>query len=236
MNPRHEALVGLVVPGPDRPELLDSREEVLDLVPPTVHLPVVLAGYLPVPRRGNYRCRAALVQIPEQTVRIERPVADDDLERWVLRKLRHPCEVMRLAGKDHETDEAAKRIRDRDDLARQASPGTAESARRRNRLNTLFQLPKCAGRSRHGNPVRHRHSTASRNRLLSAAVTPGSVALKLFRQTRPPHSTVQSWFICHPARLTCAAVPAVVEAGKASIDTKRNPIVNRPKSLLVLQV
>jgi hypothetical protein len=45
---------------------------------------------------------------------------------------------------------------------------------RRNRLKTLFQLPNSAGRSRQGNPARIRHSTASRNRRLSFAVTPRS--------------------------------------------------------------
>ena len=43
---------------------------------------------------------------------------------------------------------------------------------RRKRLNTLFQRPNPSGRSRHGEPVRTRHSTASRNSRLSRAVTP----------------------------------------------------------------
>src|SRR3954449_13064737 len=48
---------------------------------------------------------------------------------------------------------------------------------RRNRWKTLFQRPNSPGRSRHGAPVRTRHSTASRNRRLSLAVAPGSDAL-----------------------------------------------------------
>ena len=50
-------------------------------------------------------------------------------------------------------------------------------AHRRKRWKTLFQLPNAGGRSRHGDPARTRHKTASKNRRLSAAVTPRSVAL-----------------------------------------------------------
>src|ERR1043165_9688828 len=45
------------------------------------------------------------------------------------------------------------------------------------RLKTLFQLPKQAGRSRHGLPVRTIHSTASTKRRLSPPLRPGSVGL-----------------------------------------------------------
>ena len=92
---------------------------------------------------------------------------------------------------------------------------TPERAQRRNRLNTLFHLPKCAGTSRHGDPVRIRQSTASRNCRLFAAVTPGSV------------STVLSGFVGHSAHLACAAVLAVVDAKMASVRTNCNPMVNR---------
>ena len=105
-----------------------------------------------------------------------------------------------------------------------------ENARRLNRLNTLLHLPKRAGRSRHGDPVRIRQSTSSRKWRLSAAVTPGSVALPSNMGSTSAHmasvSTVLSGFICHSARLACAAVLAVVEAMVASIRTNRNPIVN----------
>src|SRR5918997_2386806 len=54
---------------------------------------------------------------------------------------------------------------------------TPARTQRRNRWNTLFHLPNPLGRSRHGDPVRTRHSTASRNSRLSLAVTPLSDAL-----------------------------------------------------------
>src|SRR3712207_2183283 len=54
---------------------------------------------------------------------------------------------------------------------------TPARPQRRKRWNTLFQLPNPGGRSRQGRPVRTRHSTASRKRRLSFAVTPLSEAL-----------------------------------------------------------
>jgi hypothetical protein len=54
---------------------------------------------------------------------------------------------------------------------------TPASAHLRKRRNTLFQLPNGFGRSRHGNPVRTRHKTASRNNRLSLPVAPLSPGL-----------------------------------------------------------
>src|SRR3954453_14281818 len=68
---------------------------------------------------------------------------------------------------------------------------TPPFTQRRKRWKTLFQWPKSLGRSRHGTPVRTRHSTASRKRRLSLAVAPGSQALPgnsgaIFSQTASP--------------------------------------------------
>src|SRR3546814_1857485 len=50
---------------------------------------------------------------------------------------------------------------------------TSALTQARYRLNTVFQLPKKAGRSRHGLPVRAIHSTASTKRRLSLPLRPG---------------------------------------------------------------
>jgi hypothetical protein len=42
------------------------------------------------------------------------------------------------------------------------------------RVYVVCQLPNSAGKSRHGEPVRTIHNTASKNRRLSCAVAPGS--------------------------------------------------------------
>ena len=76
---------------------------------------------------------------------------------------------------DHAVDENVLEV----ELVRQGVENTLEDARERpeaEALEALFQLPKRSGRSRQGDAVRDRQRTASRNRRLSAAVTPGSVA------------------------------------------------------------
>ena len=197
MNRRREACVRLVVSRGHRSELFEFRKQILDLVSPLVHLAVMIPGIRPVLPRGNHRLRAAAFDLPEQPVRVECLVPNQDLERQILQKLRRPGKAVRLTWKDHEPHKVAERVRNRDDLSGQASPGTAdslaagpplapaafwcvetmvpsmnthskpdssdnklntcsktpESAQRRNRLNTLFQLPKRAGRSRHGDPA-----------------------------------------------------------------------------------
>src|SRR3990172_1708159 len=51
---------------------------------------------------------------------------------------------------------------------------TPRSDQRANRLYTEFHCPKLLGRSRHGQPARAIHNTASTNRRLSSPVRPGS--------------------------------------------------------------
>ena len=59
-------------------------------------------------------------------VSVERPVPDDGPEPEILEKGGHPRKVVRPAGKDHEPHEAAERVHDRHDLARQAAPATSD--------------------------------------------------------------------------------------------------------------
>src|SRR5712675_2510104 len=65
-------------------------------------------------------------------------------------------------------------------VSEQASKSLANTSaltQSRQRLKTVFQLPKSGGRSRHGLPVRTIQSTASTNRRLSLPLRPGSVGL-----------------------------------------------------------
>jgi hypothetical protein len=54
---------------------------------------------------------------------------------------------------------------------------TPVSPQRLKRVYVVCQLPNSAGKSRHGEPVRTIHNTASKNRRLSCAVAPGSPGL-----------------------------------------------------------
>jgi len=91
--------------------------------------------------------------------------------------------------------------------------GTPERTQRRNRLDTLFQFPDRSGRSRHGDPVRNRQSTASGRRRLSAAGPPGSDFLPAGMSPIRAHilsaGTVPAAFMMSPACSARAAVPAV---------------------------
>src|SRR5918995_1050492 len=53
------------------------------------------------------------------------------------------------------------------------------------RRNAVLQFPKCAGRSRHGLPVRTIQSTASTKPRLSLPLRPGSVGLPMRLHLRP---------------------------------------------------
>ena len=116
---------------------------------------------------------------------------------------------------------------DSSDKALKTRSKTPFRAQRRNRLNTLFQLPKRPGRPRRGDPVRNRRSAAPGNCLLSAAVTPGSAALPGSMGPARAHmasvSAVLSAFICHSARSAFAAVPAVIAA-----ENGINPLDSQP--------
>lgn len=54
---------------------------------------------------------------------------------------------------------------------------TSAVTQSRKRLKTVFHLPKAAGKSRQGLPVRAIHKTASKNSRLSPPLRPGSVGL-----------------------------------------------------------
>ncbi len=189
-----------------------SREEILDLVPPIVHLPVVLSGIRPAPPPRAPR-------VPRTATPRRTPRPRSKLRNRDRREGPAPRKAARRAGKDREADQASERVVD-----------ALEDARKR--LDTLFWLPKRSGRSRQGDPARNRRSAASGNSRLSAAVAPGSVALPgsmcSVRARMASASAVLSAFICHPALSACAAVAAVVAAKPAWIRVNRNPIVNRP--------
>ena len=98
---------------------------------------------------------------------------------------------MRLARQDYEPHRVAERVRKRDDLAGQTTPGATDSlapgspgapaafwcAWTTVPSMKLFHLPNLSGRSRQGAPTRIRQSTVSMKSLLSLPVPPGSVFL-----------------------------------------------------------
>ena len=204
---------GLVAARRDRPELLDSREEVLHQAPPLVHLPAMFPERRPVPPRRDHRLRAASVRVLEQPVRIERLVADVGPEREVIERGGHPGKFVPLDNLA--VDEHALEV----ELLRQdvgnalENPGMHPAAEP---LEDASRMPNRSGRSRHGDPVRNRDSTASMKKRLSADVPSGSDALPgrmgSIRAHMASVSTVLSAFVVLLANVpvACAAVPAVI--------------------------
>ena len=119
----------LVVASSDRPELLDFREIILDLMPPFVHLLVMVTRVFPVRFRRNHGRRAARVEIRHQPVGVEGLVADQCPEIHALQKRRRSRQVVGLARKELEADQVAQRVDQRHDLGRQASPGSPDRLR-----------------------------------------------------------------------------------------------------------
>ncbi len=123
---RRETCIGLVIPRRDRAELLDFRKEILNLMPPAVHIAVVIPNLPPILFRGNHRLGAALLKLLEQLVRVERPVGYQSPEGQALDNLRRPDEIMLLTGKNHELHQVTERVHDRDDFTGQTAPGTPD--------------------------------------------------------------------------------------------------------------
>ena len=121
MNRRGETGIGPALAGGDRPELLDSCEDVLDLVPPFAHLPVMIPGLGTAPPRGNHRRRSGILDLLDQPFGIESLVADKGTVAEILQKCRHAGEIMRLAGKDNEPHGKSQGVHDGHDLAGQAA-------------------------------------------------------------------------------------------------------------------
>src|SRR5246500_5601546 len=221
MDHRGEALIGLVGAHGDAFELLEPAEEVLDEMPPFVHLLIDGERLCAARMLGDDDLGAARVEIGDNGVAVERLVGDQRVEGQSLDERRHAHGVEALSRQKHEAHEIAERIGEGQDFGGHAalrtadrltlSPpfapcpwrwtltmvastmaysmsGSSETAsnsrfqisaftQSRKRVNTLFQWPNAAGRSRQGLPVRAIHNTASTKSRLFLPLRPGSPGL-----------------------------------------------------------
>jgi len=76
-----EALIGFVAAQGDALELLELAEEVLDQVPPLVHLAVDVERFSAARMLRDHDLGAALVQVSDDVVAVKRRVRDQRLER-----------------------------------------------------------------------------------------------------------------------------------------------------------
>src|SRR4249920_3636176 len=211
-----EALIGFIGAQRDAFELLEPAEEVLDQMPPFVHLRVDGERRCAARMLGDDDRGAARVEIGDDGIAVEGLVGDQRVEGQSLDERRNANRVEALSRQQHKAHEIAERIGERQDFGGHAAfraadglalrppfapwpwrwtltmvastmaysmSGSSEQASKsrrktsaltqsRYRLKTVFHLPKKAGRSRHGLPVRTIHRTASTNSRLSLPLRP----------------------------------------------------------------
>lgn len=71
--------------------------------------------------RWDDRCNCAVIQSRSQPVGIEGPVGQKVVGGETVDQVRHPAQIMRLAGQQPEINRIAERIRQRQDLGRDAA-------------------------------------------------------------------------------------------------------------------
>ena len=121
MNSRREAGCGLVVPGPNRTELLDFGEDILDLVPFPVGVSVKGARKYSVFPRRNHRLNSTFCEQIQQGVRVKVSITDQCRELHRVQERRYRDEIVALVGQDDKTDQFSNYVRQRDHLARQTA-------------------------------------------------------------------------------------------------------------------
>jgi len=116
-----EALIGLVGAHGDAFELLELSKEVLDQVPPFVHLLVDGERLCATRMLGNNDLGAARVELGDNGVAVERLVGDQRVEGQSLDERRHTHCVEALSWQKHEAYEIAERIGERQDFGGHAA-------------------------------------------------------------------------------------------------------------------
>jgi hypothetical protein len=116
-----EALIGLVGAHGDAFELLELAEEVLDEMPPFVHLFVDGERLCAARMLGDDDLGAARVEFGDDGVAVERLVGDQRVEGQSLDERRHAHRVEALSRQKHEAHEIAKRIGERQDFGGHAA-------------------------------------------------------------------------------------------------------------------
>ena len=126
MDDGSEARVGLVVARGDATELFEPLEQILDEMPPLVHVGIVRDGHLAVLLGRDDGERAPLVEFGAQGIVVERLVANERRELDVCDQRLDADAVVTLAWKKNEADQIAQRICERHDLGGQAAARAAD--------------------------------------------------------------------------------------------------------------
>src|SRR5208282_1956328 len=120
-----EALIGFIGAHGDALELLELAEEILDQMSPFIHF--LVDGERPCAARmlGDDDLGAALIEVGDDGVRVERLVGDERVELQSLDQRRDADGVETLPRQEYETHEVAERIGERKDFGGHAAFGAA---------------------------------------------------------------------------------------------------------------
>ena len=121
-----EALICLVGAHGDAFELFELGEEVLDEMPPFVHLLVDGERLCAARMLGDDGLGAARVDVGDNGVAVERLVGDQSVEGQSLDQRRNADCVKALSWQKFKTHEIAKRIGERQDFGGRATFRTAD--------------------------------------------------------------------------------------------------------------
>src|SRR6201996_5278667 len=173
MDHRGEALIGLVGAHGDAFELLEPSEEVLDQVPPFVHLLVDGERLCATRMLGDHDLGAARVEFGDNGVAVECLVGDQRIEGQSLDERRHAHRVEALSRQKYEAHEIAERISKRQDFGGHAALRTADCLA----LSPPFapcpwRWTLTMGASTMAYSMSGSSATASKSRLKTSALTP----------------------------------------------------------------
>src|SRR2546429_4902946 len=121
-----EALIGLAGAHCDTFELLELAEEVLDEMPPFVHLLVEGERLCATRMLGDHGLGAARVEIGDDAAAVERLIGDQRVEGQSLDERRHGHCVEALSRQKHEAHEIAERIGEGQDFGGHTAFRTAD--------------------------------------------------------------------------------------------------------------
>ena len=126
MDHGRKAGVGFVAAHGYAFELLEFAEEILDEMAPAIDFGVDGKRIRALWTLGDDDCGAALVELSDNPVGIERFVGDQRIELDALDQRGDTDRVMSLAGQQHEAHQIAQRVGQRQNLGRQAASGFAD--------------------------------------------------------------------------------------------------------------
>lgn len=126
MDDGGKALVGFVASHGDALELFELAEEVFDQMAPFVHFCIERQRLGATWMLRDDDLGAALIEVCNDDIAVEGLVGDQRVKREAIDQRRHAHAVEAMTGQEHEADEIAQRVGQREDLGGHAALGAAD--------------------------------------------------------------------------------------------------------------